>query len=126
MDRIHALGARYLADGDHLVHGDYFPGSWLRALRGIAIIDPEFCFTGAPEFDVGVMLAHLLLAAQPDALVTHHLGSFAGGYDGALVRGFAGAEIMRRLIGVAQLPLPASRERKHALLAKSRELVMGA
>jgi 5-methylthioribose kinase len=28
--RVHALGSRYLADGTALVHGDYFPGSWVR------------------------------------------------------------------------------------------------
>ena len=34
-------------------------------------------------------------------------------------------EIMRRLIGVAQLPLAADLSRKEALLATSRELVLG-
>ena len=38
---------------------------------------------------------------------------------------FAGMEIMRRLIGVAQLPLAADLSRKEALLATSRDLVLG-
>jgi len=33
-----ALGSRYLADGDTLVHGDYFPGSWLGASESVRII----------------------------------------------------------------------------------------
>ncbi len=44
-----ALGARYLEDGDSLVHGDYFPGSWVRTSSGVRIIDPEFCFLGTGE-----------------------------------------------------------------------------
>ena len=36
----------------------------------------------------------------------------------------AGVEIMRRLIGYAQLPLTANRERKRKLLDLSRELVL--
>jgi len=44
---------------------------------------------------------------------------------GALARQFAGVEIMRRLIGVAQLPLQASLDRKQELLGHARELVLG-
>jgi len=40
-------------------------------------------------------------------------------------RRFAGVEIMRRLIGVAQLPLECGIERKGALLRLSRDLVLG-
>jgi hypothetical protein len=41
----------------------------------------------------------------------------------ATARGFAGAEIMRRLIGVAQLPLEAGLGEKRTLLALSKRLV---
>jgi 5-methylthioribose kinase len=34
-DAVAALGRRYLADGGTLVHGDYFPGSWLKAADGV-------------------------------------------------------------------------------------------
>ena len=34
-DAVTALGARYLADGHALVHGDYFPGSWLKTRRPV-------------------------------------------------------------------------------------------
>ncbi|MDZ7845439.1 MAG: phosphotransferase [Owenweeksia sp.] len=48
------MGEMYLADGARLLHGDYFPGSWLITDQGVQIIDPEFCFFGPAEFEVGV------------------------------------------------------------------------
>lgn len=121
--RVRALGERYLVDGESLVHGDYFPGSWLHTARGVAVIDTEFCFLGAGEFDLGVMMGHLLLGGQPPSCVDGLLEG-ARGYDCGLVSQFAGVEIMRRLIGVAQLPLRVSLGQKRALLERSRTLVM--
>ena len=46
--------------------------------------------------------------------------------DTALVAGYAGVEIMRRLIGVAQLPVGCGIEMKRALLERSRTLVQRA
>ena len=40
------LGALYLANGPCLLHGDFYPGSWVRAGESVWIIDPEFCFFG--------------------------------------------------------------------------------
>ncbi len=68
MTHIKHLGARYLATArynseDCLLHGDFYPGSWLSdGSSRTYVIDPEFCFVGPAEFDVGVMLAHLLFA----------------------------------------------------------------
>jgi 5-methylthioribose kinase len=39
-----------------------FPGSWLKAADGLRVIDPEFCFLGDPEFDCGILAAHLMIA----------------------------------------------------------------
>ena len=126
---VRELGAEYLADGDTLVHGDYFPGSWLRASSGISVIDPEFCFLGPRAFDVGFMLGHLRLAGQPDEICEALVSRYAaragvGASVAAEARRFAGVEIMRRLIGVAQLPLDCGIERKEELLRLSRELVL--
>ena len=49
----------------------------------------------------------------------------AGGFNRSLTLRFAGMEIMRRLIGVAQLPLPADLRRKAELLQLSERLVLG-
>ncbi len=101
---IDALGRRYLRDGPCLVHADYFPGSWLRTDVGLRIIDPEFAFPGDPEVDVGCALAHLALAAQPADAAARFLAAY-GGADATLVARYAAVEVLRRLLGVAQLPL---------------------
>jgi 5-methylthioribose kinase len=124
-EAVAALGSRYLADGDRLVHGDYFPGSWLKTADGVRVIDPEFCFLGDPEFDCGVMVAHLMIArCEPDLLEMVAASVIRRRLDSALVAAYAGVEIMRRLIGVAQLPLTDDIDRKRALLERSRTLVL--
>lgn len=105
-----SLGKIYLAGGGVLLHGDYYPGSWLKTDAGFRVIDPEFCFCGPQEFDLGVLAAHLIFCgSDPDESSIDQVCKKAG-TDGAsrqLVMGFAGAELIRRLIGVAQLPLDA-------------------
>jgi 5-methylthioribose kinase len=120
-----ALGRRYVADGDTLVHGDYFPGSWLRSDDGVRIIDPEFCFLGDREFDYGILVAHLMLAECDAATNTYVTGALdARRLNAGLIAGYAGVEIMRRLIGVAQLPIAFELDRKQTLLDLSRRLVL--
>jgi 5-methylthioribose kinase len=117
--RVRELGLRYLADGRTLVHGDFFPGSWLNTAAGVKVIDPEFCFRGPVEFDLGVMRAHMILAG----VEFDPADVYEGAFDRGLVKEFAGVEIMRRVIGVAQLPLRASAEERLALLERAREMV---
>ncbi|MEE8581813.1 MAG: phosphotransferase [Myxococcota bacterium] len=120
-------GARYLEDGRHLVHGDFFPGSWLRSSRGLRVIDPEFCFFGDREVDLGCALAHLALARQGPALARRLLTTYAAerdpAYDPGWLARYAAAEVMRRLIGVAQLPIPPTRGFRANLLARSRRVM---
>lgn len=125
--RVRELGERYLADGSTLLHGDFFPGSFLDTAQGLRVIDPEFAFLGEAEFDVGVLLAHLHLADQPAALADGIWGRYeaAAGFSRLMARGIAGAEIMRRVIGMAQLPIPPDLARKQELLKLSRRLVLG-
>lgn len=123
-ERVDKLGQIYLIEGASLVHGDFFPGSWLRAPGRVWVIDPEFCFFGAREFDWGTMLAHFFLAGMPEQ------GDFDprtadSSVDLPLARSFAGVEIMRRLLGVAQLPLTHGLEEKQRLLDLARSLVNG-
>ncbi|HVH04535.1 MAG TPA: phosphotransferase [Myxococcota bacterium] len=126
-----AAARRYLADGPCLVHGDFFPGSWLRTDAGIRVIDPEFGFYGDPELDVGVALAHLALAELPSELAGRFLDAYRKGraarpLDAGWVARFAGVEVVRRLAGVAQLPIPNSRDRRVPLLRRAgRALVAG-
>ena len=127
------LGERYRnGSGQHILHGDFFPGSFLRTAAGVRVIDPEFCFCGDPEFDLGVFYGHLLLAGEPVAradqmaalyrATNHHGGE---PFQPHRVRQYAGIEIMRRLLGIAQIPtLNAGLERKRELLEVSRQLVV--
>ena len=124
--RISVLEQRYLATGDTLLHGDYFPGSVLRTATGIRVIDPEFCFFGDAEFDVGVLAAHLTLAAQSPVLVEQALAHYLASVDGAFAFSadrcwhYAGVEILRRLLGLAQLPLVLDLSAKQALVKTAR------
>jgi 5-methylthioribose kinase len=118
------LGELYLAEGGFLVHGDCFPGSWLRVTAGVKVIDPEFAFGGPREFDLGVMLAHLLIAGMRDpeeGLRSYH---YWKDLDKGLMRRFAGVEVLRRLFGVAQLPIRFDLDRKQALINEAVQLVV--
>jgi 5-methylthioribose kinase len=112
-------GDQYLADGECLLHGDFFPGSWL-AVRdaGVRVIDPEFCFVGDPEFDLGVCAAHFRLANRSWGDVRAFLDAYGHhSAEAKLTARFAACEVMRRLIGYAQLPLLPGPWRSDLLLA---------
>lgn len=119
--RVSELGDLYLSDGATLLHGDYYPGSWLRTSGGVRVIDPEFGFLGVPEFDLGVFKAHLIFCGT----LRVGLEAYPSSYDATLVDAFAGVELMRRLIGVAQLPMSRSLEEKTALLDRAARLIAG-
>ena len=124
------LGIRYLESGhrkrDVLLHGDFYPGSWLDTPSGLRIIDPEFCFFGDAEFDVGVFLAHMVLAGCSDEILTLILDHYDGpsSFTPTLAMQYAGVEIMRRLIGVAQLPRTMNLETKGLLLQEAKRMVL--
>ena len=128
-----ALGERYRhGAGQHILHGDFFPGSFLRTSAGVRVIDPEFCFCGDAEFDLGVFYGHLLLAGEPIERAnqmatlyrpTHHARGEA--FQPQRVQQYAGIEIMRRLLGLAQIPtLNVGLPRKSELLELSHRLVV--
>ncbi len=115
----------YLKDGPCLLHGDYFPGSLVRTAGGPRVIDPEFGFFGQPEFDVGVFLAHLLLSRQPADLGSAWLRCYEPptGFNRSAAFQLAGVEILRRLLGYAQLPLQASLVERAQLIARAVKMV---
>ena len=126
VEAVSKLGRLYLEDGPTLLHGDYFPGSWLRTENGLKIIDPEFSFFGIPEFEIGVTLAHFTLAEINNDLILRFLKAYrsTSEFSYELALQFSGVEIMRRLIGVAQLPLRCDMEKKTALLQDSHLFVL--
>lgn len=124
--KVRETGELYLSEGDGgaLLHGDFFPGSWLRSSQGLRVIDPEFCFVGDAAFDVGVALAHLALANQPARCARMFVQAYAAPLDAALLARIAACEMMRRLIGVAQLPIPNTTGRRAEMLGRSRAAMM--
>ncbi len=127
VSRVYQLGQLYLAKvGTVLVHGDYYPGSWIRSYDGLRVIDPEFCYWGAPEFDLGVMLAHLIISNHDTDAIAPIFKAYNPAFrtDKVLMMQYAGVELMRRLIGVAQLPLKASLAQKEIWLKKSVSFVL--
>ena len=116
--KITRLGNLYLEEGPVLIQGDYYPGSWLQTSTGLKIIDPEFSFKGYREFDLGVLIAHLMMARQSFSHIrmVMDLYNHQSEVDLPKVAGFAGTEILRRMIGVAQLPLTISLAEKIDLM----------
>lgn len=129
-ERVAELGKRYLADDVHgrLLHGDFFPGSHYLSTGGRPyVIDPEFAFPGPVEFDVGVFMAHSEIAGldkETKEAVVDSYHSCGGTCDPGMVRAFAGVEIIRRLLGVAQLPLSVGLAEKKRLLQLAVNLIM--
>lgn len=123
--KIEVLGSLYLSRGNYLLHGDYYPGSWLKTQKGIKIIDPEFCFYGFREFDLGILLAHLYLTEQESYLVSVVMHKYVAypELNLEILNGFTGVEMMRRLIGLAQLPLQMDLKTKAKLLQFANTLI---
>lgn len=119
------LGEVYLADGQYLLHGDYYLGSFLKTNNGVKIIDPEFCFYGRAEFDLGVLIAHLKMSEQSNEIIEAAVSNYekADDFDEKLFGQFIGVEIMRRIIGLAQLPLTLSLEKRVSLLNEAKILI---
>ena len=124
IDIVTRTGEQYLAKGTHLIHGDYYPGSWMQQDGRIYVLDPEFCFVGFKEFDVGVMAAHMILSTHGKEILSHIVEYYKHPMDNELVSRIAGIEIMRRLIGLAQLPLERTISEKEELLELARQLVV--
>lgn len=118
------IGQAYLKKGTVLIHGDYYPGSWMTEKDNIYVIDPEFSFVGMAEFDLGVMAAHLIMATMDDGYLDLVTGQYHGSPNIKLTTQIAGIEIMRRLIGLAQLPLIRTIEEKDQLLRLAHKMIL--
>ena len=125
------LGELYLGSGNCLLHGDYYPGSWLVGGAQPMVIDPEFCFAGPREFDLGIMLGHLQLIGHTEAIRTFEQqiethSTSANAVNLELMHRFASVEVLRRLLGVAQLPLgEMSLDRRMELITNSSTTLKG-
>jgi 5-methylthioribose kinase len=125
VDEVRRLGEVYLTNGPALVHGEFYPGNWLRTPEGVRVLDPENCFFGRPEFDLGTLAAHLIFSKHPGIGQALQAYRHDPDFDWSLAARFAAVEIMRRLIGPRQLPYRASLDQKKRLLTTSRALMRG-
>jgi len=125
--KIKNLGDRYLTNGSTLLHGDFYPGSWLKIEKEIKVIDPEFAFMGDREFDLAVMIAHLKMAEAKNSLIEFVLTNYqkSATINIALLNQYIGVEILRRLIGLAQLPLGLNLNQKQQLASEASTMIFG-
>lgn len=122
--QITLIGERYLSEGTVLLHGDYYPGSWMTLKDDFYVIDPEFSFKGFPEFDLGVMAAHIFMATNNKLIISKIKKEYQLALDERLFLQITGIEIMRRLIGLAQLPLERTLNEKQEMLEIAKSLIM--
>jgi 5-methylthioribose kinase len=121
-DEIQQMGQKYLDSGDSLLHGDFYPGSFMNTENGLKVIDPEFSFMGDREFDLGVLKAHLMMSKS--SLFENFLEFYTPQVEEKLMDSYAGIEILRRLLGIAQLPLSLNLEEKSALCVKAKNMIL--
>jgi 5-methylthioribose kinase len=119
------LGNLYLEPGKTLLHGDYYPGSWLSTKHGFQVIDPEFSCFGAAEYDMGVLMAHFKMAQLPADLVDIAMDEYKKPrfFNPSLMSQFASVEILRRIIGLAQLPLDLTLQERSGLLKEAVQVI---
>tara|TARA_R110000868_G_scaffold81946_2_gene231738 strand:- start:47064 stop:48053 length:990 start_codon:yes stop_codon:yes gene_type:complete len=124
--QVELFGSLYVSKGKYLLHGDYYPGSWLKTTDGIKIIDPEFCYYGSREFDLGVLIAHLYLTKQKQNIIdcVYENYNAYSELNISILTGFIGIEIMRRIIGLAQLPLKMELADKDELMQFAYKLIV--
>jgi 5-methylthioribose kinase len=60
---VQALKLKFLTGAEALVHGDLHTGSIMVTEDDTRAIDPEFAFFGPMGFDIGALIANLLIAA---------------------------------------------------------------
>lgn len=124
---INILGDSYLANGSCLLHGDFYPGSWLKTENGLKIIDPEFSFMGDAEFDLGVMIAHFKLVGIEEEWIDFAKRTYQKrrSLNSGLLDQYVGVEILRRMVGLAQLPLKLTISQKRKLCMEAEALILG-
>lgn len=118
------MGEQYLSDGATLLHGDYYPGSWMTTGKQVFVLDPEFAHLGRAEFDIGVMSAHIIMATHDPSYLDKIITLYRGELHKSDLRRNTGIEIFRRLIGLAQLPLTRSLQEKSELLDMAQQFIL--
>jgi 5-methylthioribose kinase len=130
--------ARYLTPEGALVHGDVQAGNILLPVRGVKLLDAEIAHVGDPAFDVGMLLAHLLIPAAATARPSQALPALGACWKAYCAahgeRGlpasadalrYAGLELVRRCIGAARVAAVASDASSLAVIDAGVTLLRG-
>ncbi|KAJ8041015.1 Methylthioribose kinase [Holothuria leucospilota] len=131
LQNVKELQEKFLYQTECLLHGDLHTGSIMTSGGQAKIIDPEFAYVGPAAFDIGMLLANYVFSfyghcyhPKEGALDFHKtvktatLNTIKHYFDGmsswmkedqftALVKettGFAGCELLRRIIGTTRVP----------------------
>ena len=123
-DVVKRIGDMYLKVGNTLLHGDYYPGSWMQKNDNVYVIDPEFSHLGFKEFDLGVMAAHLTMITESEDYLNKIIKAYSENIDKSIFYKVSGIEIIRRIIGLAQLPLDMSLNAKEKLLNIAKKMIL--
>ncbi len=121
------LGSRFLQGRGPLLHGDFRPARWLSSPRGTRVLATGLATAGPPALDVGVFVAHLLLARQPHHLVAGALRRYRRDsfLDMADVSACVGLEIIRGRLGADPAPGCPPAARLEAELDYAARLLRG-
>ncbi len=121
------LGERFLEGRGVLLHGDFRPARWTTSSRGLRVLAPVFASAGPPALDLGFFVAHLLLAAQPHALVCGVIHDYRrdASLDLAEVSACVGLEIVRGRLGRDPVPGHPPEARLVAELEYAARLLRG-
>ena len=129
-----AAYARYLEPRGALVHADVQGGNILLTASGPKLLDAEISHVGDPAFDVGTLVAHVLLGGIGRGEVAARGSDVAALWDAygsstqdpprfAAVARYAGLEILRRTVGAARVAAVAEADAAVAALDLACRLV---
>ncbi len=118
------LYERYLGPGSALVHADVQAGNILLTPERPKLLDAEIAHVGDPAFDVGTLVAHLLLPSAAAGRSTAARPAVEAAWEAYGVRPcafedvarYAGIEMLRRTVGAARVAAVASDEASRAAL----------
>ncbi len=135
--RIDSAHARYLEPRGSLVHGDVQAANVLLAPDGPKLLDAEIAHVGDPAFDVGQLVAHLLLPAvsrgetvrgraSAEAAWTAYVEGFGDSGHPAFAEAavYAGIELLRRTLGAARVAAVETDDAGLAVVAAGLRLVL--